>query len=415
MGTKTWSSAAEDRFVALETPFTWVRLATIAAITALYFGVGDRSHDRYALPIMVWAWAYNLFVLISQPHYRYPHRQTRWWTAAFNVLTSVPWIAATGGMYSPYLPILYLVVLSGNVRFPPREGVVITFAFVGSYLVSLWALAQLTADPVTLVFQLTFLTSAALLGIVFSVVFLKQVERRLRVSEEAVRARDELISFAGHDLKTPVTGARLVLQLLQRELAKGGDPHALEPRLDLALRQVDKLGEMSGQLLDISRVAAGQLSLALEQLDLGAVVRDVVSRLFPPAPDTPPVAVELEGPVVGHWDRAHLEQIASNLVANAVKYGNGKPVDVHVSRVGSTAEMVVVDHGMGIPPEEQEQIFARFHRGAGACGKGPGVGLGLWITRRLVEGMGGEIHVASARGEGSTFTVTLPLAGPTAA
>jgi signal transduction histidine kinase len=413
MGTKSWSTAAEERFVALETPFSWVRLATIAAITALYFGVGDRSHDRYALPVMVWAWIYNLFVLIHKPHHRYPHRKTRWWTAAFNVLTSVPWIAATGGMYSRYFPVLYLVVLAGNVRFPPHEGAVITVAFVGSYVIALLGLGQLTADPVELAFQLTFLTSAALLGIVFSAVFLKQVERRLRVSEEALRARDELISFAGHDLKTPVTGVRLVLQLLQRELAQAGDARALEPRLELALRQVDKLGEMSGQLLDISRIAAGQLNMALEQLDLGTVVSDVVARLFPPAPETPPVAVKLEGPVVGNWDRAHIEQIASNLVANAVKYGNGKPVDVHVWRVDSTAEMDVTDHGMGIPPEEQEQIFARFHRGACAHGKGPGAGLGLWITRKLVEAMGGEIRVASTRGEGSTFTVKLPLEGPT--
>jgi signal transduction histidine kinase len=414
MSTKTWSSAAEERFVAIETPFTWVRLATIAGITVLYFGLGDRTYDRYALPVMVWAWAYNLFVLFLKPHQRYPFRKTRWWTAVLNVLTSVPWIAATGGMYSHYLPILYLVVLSGNVRFPPREGAVITLGFVGSYLAVLVAKGQLTADPLELVFQLTFLTSAALIGMVFSVVFLRQVERRLRVSEEAVRARDELISFAGHDLKTPVTGAKLLLQRLQREVAEDGDPRALAPRLNLALHQVDKLGQMTEQLLDISRIAAGRLSLALEQLELGAVVRDVVIRLFPPAPETPQVAVELDGPVVGHWDRGRLEQIASNLVANAVKYGGGKPVDVHISRVGSKAKLEVTDHGMGIPLEEQEQIFERFHRGTSAHGKQTGAGLGLWITRRLVEAMGGEIHVASTKGEGSTFTVELPSSGPTA-
>src|SRR5262245_39564138 len=130
MSTSTWSDAAAERFVALETPFTYVRLATIAGITTLYFIAGDRSHDRFALPVLVWAWAYNLFVLFRKPHYRYPHRTTRWWTAAFNLLTSVPWIAATGGLYSPYVPILYLVVLSGNVRFPPLEGLVITLSFL---------------------------------------------------------------------------------------------------------------------------------------------------------------------------------------------------------------------------------------------------------------------------------------------
>jgi signal transduction histidine kinase len=415
MSRKTWSSAAEDRFVALETPFTWVRLATIAGITALYFTLGDRSLDRYALPVMGWAWAYNLFVLIHKPHHRYPHRWTRWWTAAFNVLTAVPWIAATGGIHSRYVPILYLATLSGNVRFPPREGAIVTLAFLVSYLTALLALGQLTVDPIALLFQMAFLVSAALIGMVFSIVFLQQVERRLRVSEEAVRARDELISVAGHDLRTPVTAATLVLQLLQRELAKSTAPSALAHRVNLAIHQVDKLGEMTGQLLDISRIAAGRLSVALEQVDLGAVVSDVVTRLFPPTPNMPPVAVKLDSPAVGRWDRGHLEQIASNLVGNAVKYGGGKPVDVHVSRAGSTAKLEVTDHGVGIPPEEQEKIFARFHRGATSRPKAPGVGLGLWITRNLVETLGGEIRVASAEDAGSTFTVELPLAGPTAA
>jgi signal transduction histidine kinase len=412
---KTWSSAAEDRFVALETPFTWVRLVTIAGIAAMYFTLGDRSQDRYALPLLLWAWAYNLFVLIHKPHHRYRHRKTRWWTAAFNVLTAVPWIAATGGLRSPYVPILYLAVLSGNVRFPPREGAVVTLAFLVAYLATLLALGQLTLDPVALVLQLTFLASAALIGMVFSVVFLQQVERRLRVSEEAVCARDELISVAGHDLRTPVTAATLILQLLQRELAKGETPSALARRVDLAMHQVDKLGEMAGHLLDVSRIAAGRLTVALEQVDLGAVVCDVVARLFPPAPDAPPVAVKLDGPAVGRWDRGHLEQIASNLVGNAVKYGAGKPVDVHVTRAGSTAKLEVTDHGMGIPPEEQEQIFARFHRAPTTDRKAPGAGLGLWITRKLVEALGGEIRLASSEALGSTFTVELPLAGPTAA
>jgi signal transduction histidine kinase len=111
-----------------------------------------------------------------------------------------------------------------------------------------------------------------------------------------VRVRDELISFAGHDLRTPLGGARLSLQLLQRELAQGAEPSALGPRLDLTLHQLDKVGEMTGRLLDISRIAAGRLSVALEQLDLGTVVRDVVGRLFPPAPGTPRIEVAFDGP-----------------------------------------------------------------------------------------------------------------------
>jgi signal transduction histidine kinase len=351
-------------------------------------------------------------VLFRKPQYRYPHRTTRWWTAAFNLLTSVPWIAATGGLHSRYVPILYLVVLSGNVRFPPREGIVITLAFLGSYLVVLLALGQLTTDLVELAFQTTFVISAGLLGMVFSVVFLQQVERRLRLSEEAVRVRDDLISVAGHDLRTPLHAAKLNLGLVQRQLAKGADHGELTNRLDLTTRQLDKLAEMTEQLLDVSRVAAGRLSGAMEQLDLGALVRDVVTRLFPAAPGTPRVVIETDGPVVGRWDRGQLEQIAANLVGNAVKYGNGSEVNVHVERVASTARLEVTDHGAGIAPDEQALIFARAQRGSSSRGKAPGAGLGLWITRRLVESMGGAIDVTSTVGVGSTFSVKLPLSRP---
>ncbi len=410
--TSTWSDAAAERFVALETPFTYVRLAAIAGITVLYFAVDDRSQDRFAVPVLAWASAYNLFVLVHKPHHRYPHRKTRWWTAAFNLLTAVPWIAATGGLHSRYVPILYLVVLSGNVRFPPREGVVMTLAFLGSYLFVVLALGQLTRGLVELAFQMVFFSTAGVLGMVFSVVFLRQVERRLRLSEEAVHVRDDLISIAGHDLRTPLQAAKLNVGILQRNVAKGADPGEVARRLELTTCQLDKLAEMSGQLLDVSRVAAGRLSVAVEQLDLGALVRDVVTRLFPVVPGVPAVVVETDGPVVGRWDRGHLEQIAANLVGNAVKYGDGTLVNVHVDRVGSRARLEVTDHGAGIPPDERERIFARSHRGSTSRGKASGAGLGLWITRRLVESMGGEIHVASTMGAGSTFSVELPLSGP---
>ena len=196
------------------------------------------------------------------------------------------------------------------------------------------------------------------------------------------------------------------------KLAEGAEPSELAQRLDLTTRQLDSLAEMTGQLLDISRLAAGRLSVALEQLDLGVLVRDVVSRLFPATPGTPPVAVEFDGPVVGRWDPGRLEQITSNLVGNAVKYGGGSTVHVYVTRVGSIARLEVTDHGAGIVPDERERIFARFQRGGSSRGKGAGAGLGLWIARRLVESMGGEIRVSSTVGVGSTFTVELPLSGP---
>jgi signal transduction histidine kinase len=112
--------------------------------------------------------------------------------------------------------------------------------------------------------------------------------------------------------------------------------------------------------------------------------------------------------VIGVWDRSRLDQIVTNLVTNAIKYGPGKPVQVAVSRDVESAELRVRDHGIGIPAEQQERIFGKFERAASQRNYG-GLGLGLWITRELVELMHGSVRVESTEGEGATFIVSLPL------
>jgi signal transduction histidine kinase len=124
--------------------------------------------------------------------------------------------------------------------------------------------------------------------------------------------------------------------------------------------------------------------------------------------DGRPIFVHAEAPVVGIWDRLRLIQIATNLVGNAVKYGRGRPIDVTVRAEGGVAMLEVIDRGIGISDEDRERIFDRFERAVSERHYG-GLGLGLWITREIVKVLGGEITVESTLGEGSTFTVRLPV------
>jgi PAS domain S-box-containing protein len=234
-------------------------------------------------------------------------------------------------------------------------------------------------------------------------------------AQEAIRQRDEFLLTASHELFTPLTSLQLALANLARE-AERTPPAQARPSetrmVRLAERQVRRLVELVRRLLDVSRIQAGRLPLVLESLNLSELVREVVARFEPEsarAGGTP--AFEGLSEVRGRWDRSRVDQIVTNLLSNAIKYGAGKPVQVRVKRRNGTAVLEVEDHGIGIPLERQPFIFGRFER-AVSVRSYAGLGLGLHITRNLVELLGGRIHFRSAPGAGSTFTVELPCAGP---
>jgi PAS domain S-box-containing protein len=235
--------------------------------------------------------------------------------------------------------------------------------------------------------------------------------RRLyRRSVDAVATRDEFLSVASHELRTPVTSLQLAVQSL---LAVGLDapPGFLQKSLESVERQMRRLARLVDALFDVSRVQAGRLELQRESVDLGALARDVVRGLGADAARAGcSVAVETEAqPLMGTWDRARLEQVVTNLLANALKYGAGRPVTVAVQRHGEEARLSVSDHGIGVPPSERQRIFERFGRAVSARHYG-GLGLGLYIVRRIVEAHGGTVGVEDgADGNGARFTVRLPL------
>ncbi len=238
-----------------------------------------------------------------------------------------------------------------------------------------------------------------------------QHARLLRDATLAAQAREEFLHVASHELRGPLGTLRLVVQALGRD-AGAGDGFAA--RLRVIDRQAQRLARLADTLLDVSRITAGRLELARENGDLAALVRDVAARIGHEGADATSVeiAVDAPGPLRLAYDPARLDQIVSNLLSNALKYGRGRPVRIAARPDGGRARIEVADEGIGIAPPDQERIFGRFERAVSGRHYG-GLGLGLWIVRRLVEAHGGTISVRSAPDEGSTFTVELPLSAAT--
>jgi PAS domain S-box-containing protein len=227
----------------------------------------------------------------------------------------------------------------------------------------------------------------------------------------AVQIRDEFLSIASHELKTPLTSLQLNLDLLVRAV-HNHEPLAEERAvalMDAAQRQHRRLARLVNELLDVSRIASGRLRLEPEHFDLVALTIEVCAR-FRSEVDALGATLHVHGAreLFGEWDRLRMEQVITHLVSNAVRYGRRRPIDVLVDRQRSRARIEVRDEGIGIAPEASERIFGRFERAASARNYG-GLGLGLYIVRQIVEAHGGTITVTSRPGEGSTFTVEVPL------
>ena len=236
--------------------------------------------------------------------------------------------------------------------------------------------------------------------------------RLYRQAQLAISVRDEFLQVAAHELRTPITSLKLHLQSLLRAANTSGPPPSMEKlrtQLEAADRIAGKLNVLVSELLDISRITAGSLHLTLEEVDLSSVVREVAARFEAQAAQAGSVLhVTVGPPLVGIWDRLRLEQVAANLLSNAIKYGAGTPVHIETGATGDRATLVVRDGGIGIEPEALPRLFGRFERAVSGRHYG-GLGLGLYITRQIVEALGGTVRVESAPGKGAAFTVELPL------
>jgi two-component system CheB/CheR fusion protein len=227
----------------------------------------------------------------------------------------------------------------------------------------------------------------------------------------AIGSRDEFLSIASHELRTPLTTLALQLDGLRSmfELeADHGSREEVRRRLDMVARQSDRLTKLVDGLLDVSRINVGALRLDLEEVDLVPLIREVTEWLSDEAKRAG-CSISFTGPAtaVGNLDRLRVEQSVTNLISNALKYGSGTPIDLTLKLEADGIKLAVRNRGMGIAGQDLERIFGRFERAVPSKHYG-GLGLGLYITRQIVEAHGGSIAVVSQPGEGATFTVSLP-------
>lgn len=230
-------------------------------------------------------------------------------------------------------------------------------------------------------------------------------ERSLR------RLQDEFLAIASHELRTPLTGLSGYLQMLIRLFNAEGADERPRRYASLALDQAQRLMSLINELLDVARLQSGRLTLTQAPTDLTAIVRHA-AETAQVLTQTHTIATEIsDDPVIIHGDDQRLEQMLLNLLTNAINYSAGSSrIDVRVRRADGAAEVAVQDYGSGIAPEEQTNIFSRFYR-IEQRGRSPsnGLGLGLYIAREIAVAHGGTIDVHSTPGEGTTFTVRLPL------
>jgi PAS domain S-box-containing protein len=235
--------------------------------------------------------------------------------------------------------------------------------------------------------------------------------RLYRQAQDAVRLRDEFLSIASHELRTPLTPLQLHLQHLEK-LAEASTPGLLDPKVQVSLRrtrrQVDRLIALVDSLLDVTRLQSGRLELHREQLDLVALAKEVLGRFSEESERAgSSISLHAEEETIGLWDGLRIEQVLVNLLANALKYGCSRPIEVHVSCAGELATVRVVDHGIGIESGQLERIFGRFERAVSARAYG-GLGLGLYIVEQIVQAHEGAVRAESEPGGGATFVVELP-------
>ncbi|MNS81552.1 Sensor protein KdpD [compost metagenome] len=242
---------------------------------------------------------------------------------------------------------------------------------------------------------------------------LKQLQNTQLELEQAVRMRDDFMSIVAHEVRTPLNGLILETQLRKMHLARDNSAaftlDKMHAMVDRDERQIKSLIRLIEDMLDVSRIRTGKLSIRPKRFDLSTLVGELLHN-FSQQIDAAEASVSLDAtqPVIGNWDEFRIEQVISNLLTNALRYGAKSPISVKVYSEGGQALVDVQDRGIGISEENQKRIFQQFER-VSARHAVAGLGLGLFISEQIVAAHGGTITVQSRIGEGALFRVCLPL------
>jgi signal transduction histidine kinase len=232
-------------------------------------------------------------------------------------------------------------------------------------------------------------------------------------AQEAIALRDEFFSIASHELKTPISSLSLHLQLMRRMIRRSESvedlQHVLGNKMKDLESQLKRITGLIENLLDVSRLRSGKISLEPEKFNFADLVRDLVDRLQPMARHRG-IRIDCADlcAATGFWDRFRMEQVMNNLITNAIKYGDSKPVRITSKIANDLLEIHVIDQGKGVPEADREKIFDRFERSAHTS-QVSGLGLGLYIVHQFVKSHGGSVKVVSEVNEGSVFVVLLPI------
>jgi PAS domain S-box-containing protein len=236
-------------------------------------------------------------------------------------------------------------------------------------------------------------------------------EDRLKLAQanEAVRLRDEFVALAAHELRNPLNPLLMSLQQLERELKKSGAGERALSRVTLSMRQLGRLRRLAEELLDVSRIRSGELTLHRSAVDLAALVREQITRFEPEARAVgSELSLTADSTLPAWLDPLRIEQVVANLLSNAIKFGCGRPILMRLERTSKTVRLTVRDHGIGIAEEYQALIFERFRRVESQL-RFAGLGLGLYLSRQIVNAHGGTIGVSSELGQGAELVVELPV------
>jgi len=243
-------------------------------------------------------------------------------------------------------------------------------------------------------------------------VLLRELNQTQQELQRSLKMRDEFMSLVAHELRTPLNTLFLETQMRSLQLKRGNTaafaPQPMEAMIQRDERQIKSMIRLIDDMLDVSRMRSGKLSIRPAQVELMNLLERVVSDLSLQAATTgSSLTLRPHDGVTGCWDEFRVEQVIVNLLTNALRYGCGQPVEVSVERTGEMVRIDVRDQGKGIAPSDMERIFEPYERGA-RNGEPKGLGLGLYISRQLAISHGGELRVTSKPGEGSVFSLVLP-------